>query len=79
MLTFIGHYQDGNEVSIDDPVGQIIASERIPADYLSTAGFPELLVDAHDYPHRVESFIAELDEWRNGRRKPTEAESGPRD
>ena len=79
MLTFVGHYQDGNEVSLDDPVGQILASNRIPADHLSTGGLPEVSVDAHDYPQRVDSFVAELDEWRSGRGKPTQAEQGADD
>ena len=65
MLTFVGHYQDGNEVNFDDPVGLIIASEQIPADHLSPGGCLELSVGAHDYPLRVESFVAELDDRRS--------------
>jgi hypothetical protein len=79
LLTFVGHYQDGNEVDFDDLVGQIIVTERIPADHLSIGVFPKLAVDTHDYSKRVESFLVELDDRRSGRKKPTQAQQDAAD
>ena len=65
-LTFIGHYQSGNEVGSADPIESIVASEHVPIDLPSTINLPEISVDAQDYPERVVSFVTELNAWRAG-------------
>ena len=60
FLIFVGCYVEGREVAFDDPVWYIAVSSQLPGDRLPPSAPSELIVTAHDYPQRVEPFVAEF-------------------